>query len=125
LANLAKDPLAPFLEDPDVVLRYCPKETLSLMDGVIDLVALRAARKYARRGYKAEAVELVGRFGRVKELAGYRRCGFEIAMSRWFKYWVWFKCAVGPRTRLFLRTVARKISVTKDAPDFDERRFDE
>lgn len=125
LANLAKDPLAPFLEDPDVVLRYCPKETLALMDGVIDLVALRAARKYARRGYKAEAVELVGRFAGVKELTCYRRCAFEIATSRWFKYWVAFKCFVGPRVRLFLRTVTRKIGVTNDLPDFDEREFDE
>ncbi len=118
LANLAKDPLAPFLRDPDIVLRYCPEEKLGLMKEVIDLAALRAARKYARHGYRSDAIELVERFPGVKDLSGYRRCSFEIATSLWFKYWVAFKWAVGPVSRSFLRKAGRMAGLVKDAPDF-------
>lgn len=125
LANLAKDPIAPFLVNPETVLGYCPEETRPLMEAVIDLAAFRAVRKYARSGFKPDAVELVERFPGIKKLAGYRRCAFEIATSRWFRYWVAFKCFVGPPVRAFLRKAARMAGLMKDLPEFDKRQRDE
>ncbi len=104
LSNRMKDPLAPFLADSDVVLRYCPDEKLALMTAVLDRMAFRAVRKYARSGFKKDAVELLSKFPSLKTTQRqYWRCAFEISTSRWFKYWVAFKCAFGPRVRLFFR----------------------
>ncbi|MBW8035099.1 MAG: glycosyltransferase family 2 protein [Planctomycetes bacterium] len=116
LSNTMKDPLAPFLADSDVVLRYCPDEKLELMRAVLDRMAFRAVRKYARSGFKKDAVELLSKFPSLKTTQRqWRRCAFEIATSRWFKYWVGFKCAVGPRARLFLRKIARKVGLIQDS----------
>lgn len=125
LSNTAKDPLAPFLADPGIVLDYCPDSKRQLIEAVIERIAFRAVRKYARSGFKPDAVELVERFPGIKKLAGYRRCAFEIATSRWFRYWVAFKCFVGPPVRAFLRKAARMAGLMKDLPDFDKRQRDE
>lgn len=122
LANLARDPLAPFLVDTDVVLKYCPDEKSKLMKAILNSIAFRSVRKLARRGYKQDAIELLNKFPSIKtSQPRYRRCAFEIATSRWFKYWVAFKCAVGPRARLFLRTAARKVGLMQDISDISER----
>ena len=125
LANLEKDPIAPFLVDSNIVLRYCPDEKRQLMKNVINHVALRTARKYARRGFKAEAIELVERFPEIKKIEGYRQCAFEISTSNLFKHWVGFKCTVGPAVRSLLRKAGRKVGVIKQVPDFDSRDYND
>lgn len=126
LANLAKDPLAPFYIDPTVVLDYCPDDKRKLMEGILNHMAFRAVRKLARRGYKKDAIDLLNKFPSIKTTQPqYRRCAFEIATSRWFKYWVAFKCLVGPRARLFLRIAARKVGLMQDITDISERGCDD
>lgn len=116
LANIDDHPLPPFVDDPEIVLQYCPAEKRELMKKVIDRMVLRTARRRARHGFKTDAKELLARFDGTKEFGfAYYRCRYEIMMSRWFKYWVWFKCAVGPRTRLFLRKIARKVGLIQDS----------
>ena len=126
LANLAKDPLAPFYIDPDVVLDYCPDSKRELMEAILNHMAFRAVRKLARRGYKQDAIELLNKFPSIKtDQPGYWRCAFEIAASRWFKYWVAFKCLVGPRARLFMRTAARKIGMKPEIDNISNRGKDD
>ena len=111
LSNKAKDPLAPFLVDPDVVLKYCPGEKIKLMEAVLNNIAFRAVRKYARRGFKQDAIQLLNKFPSIKTHSKWPRCAFEIATSRWFKHWVAFKCAVGPPVKLFLRKAGSRKAI--------------
>lgn len=101
--------VAPFLDDPDAVLRYCPPTKRALMMKVLDRMAVASARRLARKGLKDRAVDLLARYPGAKCYQWeHYRCRYEIALSRWFPYWVKFKCAVGVPTRAFLRSLSAR-----------------
>ena len=121
LSNVKKRPLAPFLADPETVLRYCPVENQMLMQKVLDRMALRTMRHYARNGFKKTAIDLLKRFPGVRSWGfTYYRCRYEMILSPWFAYWVLFKCAAGPPMRLFLRKTVRKLRLMKSLPEVKE-----
>ena len=88
-------PTQPYLENPDVVLRYCPAAKKELMGRVLARRALGTARNWARHGMKGQAQVLLGRFPQAKTYRlSYYRCRYELALSRFFPLWIRFKCAV-------------------------------
>ena len=111
-------PLLPLLEDPEEVLRYCSRHTRELGMKVIERLALRTVHYWARNGLKERAVDLLARFpGARRFRKWYYQCRCEIALSRHLPHWVRFKCAVGPPTRLFLKTLAWKLRLTPKIPE--------
>ena len=117
LSHTEDFPLQPLLEDPEIVLRYCPPPKRELMMKVMDRLALRTVHNWARHGFKTRATDLLARFPDAKRYRGaYYRCRYEIALSRWFPYWVRFKCFVGPPTRLFLKSLAWRLRLRPRIP---------
>ena len=118
LSNQAKRSLPPFFANPDVVLDYCPQEKEELMKRILDHMALRRAQIQARNGYKADAIDLLKRFPGTKSFKWrYYRCRTVMALSRWYPYWVRFKCALGPPTRLFLKRIGAKLKLLPPIPE--------
>jgi len=125
LSNRAELSLAPFCENPEVVLKYCPAHKRNLLRSVIARFALRSARNYARHGYKKRAMELLKSFPESRKFSGqYYRCRYEIILSRWFTYWIRFKCAVGPPVRLFIKSVAWKLHLLPKIPEIPTEKED-
>lgn len=118
LSNIAGRPVAPFLKEPKIVLRYCPADKRDLMVRVIDHIALRTAKARARNGFKTEAVGLLKRFPGVRYFpAEYRKCMVTIALSGVMPYWVRLKCAIGPPVRLFVKSVVWKLGLRPKIPE--------
>ncbi len=61
-------PLAPFLRDPDSVRRFCPGEYCELLEGVLAVFALMAAKEHAEAGDREMGRELLRRFPRARTL---------------------------------------------------------
>ena len=101
LAARGAHPLQPFLAEPEVVLRYCPPEKRGLMQGILDAIALRTARNWTRAGAKAQAAELLKRFPGAKS---FRAQYYRFLYTR-------FKCTVGPPSRSFLRSLAKRLQL--------------
>ena len=111
------EPLEVFLARPEVVTDYCPPEKQELMKNVLDHMALRWAQTRARHGYKTDAIALLQRFPDVRAFRWkYYRCLMVVALSRWYPYWVRFKCAFGPPARLFLRKMGAKLRLFPAPP---------
>ncbi|MBE0534886.1 MAG: glycosyltransferase family 2 protein [Phycisphaerae bacterium] len=105
LSHTVEHPLPPFLQDPNIILDYCPGEKKELVSRVIDHMALRHAQIRARHGRKAEAISLLGRFAGASAFGReYRLCRRTIAVSRWMPLWVRLKCFGGACMRRFRRT---------------------
>jgi glycosyltransferase involved in cell wall biosynthesis len=122
LSNTADFPLAPFLIDPEVVLRYCPADKRNFMCKVLDHFALRTAQSKARHGFKKDAIALLKRFPGVASYRWmYYQCLVVIALSRWFPYWVRIRCALGPRIRLFIKSLAWKLHIIPRIPEVQEQ----
>ena len=123
LANVQNAKRGPMLDEPEIILNYSPREKHDLMLKIIAKLALRTAHHNARNGFKAEAVELLKRFPDCKNfIFRYWRCRYEIALSRWFPYWVKFKCVVGPATRSFFKSLAWKLHLLPKLPDSIEEK---
>lgn len=100
LSHCSERLLAPFLSDPQILLKDCPDSHHPLMAGVIDHFALRIALGKARHGLKSQARDLLRRFPGVRRFPNeFRRCKWTIALSCWITPWVRFKGFVGPRIR--------------------------
>lgn len=110
-------PLEPFLADPSVVLDFCPATKQALMLRLLDRWALRTVRHWARYGRKAEAAELLARYpGARSYRRPYWRCRYELALSRWFPYWISLKWRVGPPVRAYLRAAKQRLGLGQAAP---------
>jgi len=108
LSNTFEHPLAPFMEEPQIVLERCPADKRAWAGRVIDRMVLRAVHHWARNGYQEMARKLLGRFPGVRAWPGYYwRCRLEVALSPWLPYWVRLKCATGPRVRWWFRRAGR------------------
>ncbi len=117
LSDSVKQTLPPFFTNPKTVLDYSPPEKQELMKKVLDHMALRWAQIRARHGYKTDAISLLHRFPGVKAFRWeYYRCLMVVALSRWYPYWVRFKCAVGPPARLFLKKIGAKLRLFPAIP---------
>ena len=118
LSNITYHPLAPFLNDPGIVLDYCPEDKKNIASRVIAYIALRTARFRARNGFKKDAVDLLSRHPAVKEFRWkYFVCRFNIVFSQWMPYWVKLKCALGPPVRLCVKKLLWKLRLLKKIPD--------
>lgn len=100
LSNIKDRPIAIYLQKPDIILRYLPQEKREFAERVLAWQALRVAHFRARSGRKADACYLKEHFPKMRKYKGpYVRLCLEILCSRWLKYWVKFKCVVGPAVR--------------------------
>lgn len=118
LSNFLRQELPPFLTKPETVLSYCPAEKKELMKKVLDHMALRRAHILARHGYKADAAGLLEQFNGAKAFKWkYYQCRTIMLLSRWYPYWVKFKCAVGPPVRLSLKNMGAKLGLFPDIPE--------
>jgi glycosyltransferase involved in cell wall biosynthesis len=110
-------PAIPFLDYPELVLNACPDAKKKLMCKVLDYYALKCIRGWARFGLAAQSRELFGRYPGVRSFGiQYYRCRYELLFSRWFPYWVRFKCEVGPPVRLFLAKVSNPFRKSPTGP---------
>ena len=117
LSNFVKQTLPPFFVNPKTDLDYCQPAKQDLAKKVLDHMALRWAQTRARHGYKSDAITLLRRFPGVRAFKWkYYRCLIVVALSRWYPYWVRFKCAVGPPARLFLREMGTKLRLLPGIP---------
>lgn len=120
LSNLTQRPMPPFLADPSVVLDYCPRQKKNLLGKTLAHMALRHAAIRARQGFKSDALDLLRRFPEARQFRSeYRRCMFLIACSRWYPYWVRFKCALGPPARRFLKRILVNLKLASDLSQVD------
>jgi glycosyltransferase involved in cell wall biosynthesis len=123
LSHNFEHPVPPFLEDPDVLLRYCPDHIRDLMQRVIARMALRTAHHWARNGQGKIAADLLQRFPRTRDWPAYRfRCRLEVALSPILPYWVRIKRTVGPPTRSAANRLARKLRLLPPLPATRENR---
>ena len=119
-------PIPPFVDEPEVILRYCAGPRRELMNQVIERLALRTVHHWARVGLKSRAADLLNRYPGAKRFRkDYNRCRREIVFSRWLKPWVKFKCAVGPPGRRWLNSLGRKLHLCSKIPDLPQEMPDE
>lgn len=123
LSHTVEHPLAPFLEDPAIILDHCPAPKRGLIERVMARMALRTAHHLARNGRGRLAADLLDRFPRTRDWPFYRlACRAEIRLTRFLPCWVQFKCAVGPPVRRTLNRLGRKLHLLKPLPPRQEDR---
>lgn len=109
-------PLEPFLQDPEVVLRYCSPEKRALMLRLLDRRALATAYDWAYYGEKTQATALLGRYPGAKSFTREYR---EFLYIRYIRprFWTKFKCKVGPPVRAWVRSLEDRWRATPRAPE--------
>ena len=80
----------PYLADPAILLKYCPPEKTSLLKSVLDLWALRMAKRWGRFGLHKQARALLRRFPGARR---YRMAYLDylVHMMPGYDYWHRFK----------------------------------
>ncbi|MBL7215321.1 MAG: glycosyltransferase family 2 protein [Phycisphaerae bacterium] len=104
LSNIADRPIDIFLQKPRIILDYCSEEKKNYARQVLVWHAWNTAHFRARAGRKADALYLKEHFPEMKRLGfRYIRLCFEIHLSRWFPYWIKFKCLLAALIKKLLR----------------------
>ncbi|MCP4707734.1 MAG: glycosyltransferase family 2 protein [Planctomycetes bacterium] len=107
----------PYLIDPDSVLGYCEDSKRELLQRFLDHAAVGIARRLARMGRKAEALDLLERYpGASVYEEKYRRCRHEISFSRYLPYWIRFKGIFSRPIRSWWRARQGKTSGSGNFP---------
>ena len=95
LAKSLRRPLAPFFENPEIILDYCPEDKKKLCRDVITHIALRTAKNLARAGLKKQAKGLLESMPGAKTFSKeYEVCTYTIKFSKTLALWVKFKCFI-------------------------------
>lgn len=109
--------IMPILQDPEILMKYCPSNRQSQARLFLARLALRVAHHKARNGFKSDAKFLVDKFPEMASFKfEYMKCRLEIQLSRWLPYWVAFRRIVGPRVRIFLRKTGYRLRVLQKPP---------
>ena len=107
----------PYLIDPKSVLDYCEASKRKLMQQFLDHAAVGIARRLARRGRKAEALELLARYpGAAAFEAQYRWCRRDITLSRCLPYWIGFKGLITKPIHNLFGERKESVTVRDNAP---------
>ncbi len=68
-------PLPPYLQDPEVVMAYCPEHNRELFRKVLDIFAIRFARIWINQGQRIRPLSLLMRFPGTRAFKDqYRQC---------------------------------------------------
>ncbi|MGE4286986.1 MAG: hypothetical protein AB7F23_10370, partial [Phycisphaerae bacterium] len=104
LSSGISEKLPAIFTDPSCVINFCPSQLKERYELVLSRLALNEARRRARRGMKADALQLRANFPKMAEFPGdFARLSREITFSAIYKPWTAFKRLVGPPVRRRLR----------------------
>jgi len=107
----------PFLTDPESVLDYCAASKRQLMQQFLDHAAVGVARRLARMGRKAEALDLLERYpGATLFEKKYRLCRRDIALSWWLPSWIGIKGLLAKPIRTLQRKCNKSATARDNAP---------
>jgi glycosyltransferase involved in cell wall biosynthesis len=109
LSNDLSRAVAPILQNPSLLLDWCPPDKKKLAEEVLAYLALRTVHHQARNGFRQTAADLLSRFPDARQFRGlYRLCRTEIALAPLLKYWAAFKRFGGLHIRPPIQAVLKK-----------------